>query len=86
MSAVITDMMYEFLMSQAISDRNKAYLTIALASERPEAAGVNSTSENFYDTINEAIRSIADANARIEVLEKQFNTTSDPEKEIITGS
>jgi hypothetical protein len=61
------------LMSQAISERSKAILTLNLLSENPAGIGDHST-KDFYNNANEALIMLVDADDKISTLEKYFTT------------
>tara|TARA_R110000796_G_scaffold35248_1_gene90725 strand:+ start:124 stop:354 length:231 start_codon:yes stop_codon:yes gene_type:complete len=63
--------LYNMLMSQAISEKEKALLTLNIMSEHPAGIGDHST-EDFYKNANEALIMLVDANDKIVILEKYF--------------
>ena len=63
--------LYNMLMSQAVSEKEKALLTLNLLSEHPAGIGDHST-EDFYKNANEALVMLVDANDKIVILEKYF--------------
>jgi len=65
--------LFDMLMSQAISERSKAILTLNLLSENPAGIGDHST-KDFYDNANEALTMLVDADDKISTLEKYFTT------------
>ncbi len=65
--------LFDMLMSQAISERSKAILTLNLLSENPAGIGDHST-KDFYDNANEALTMLVDADDKISALEKYFTT------------
>jgi len=65
--------LFDMLMSQAISERSKAILTLNLLSENPAGIGDHST-KDFYDNANEALIMLVDADDKISTLEKYFTT------------
>jgi len=63
--------LYNMLMSQAVSEKDKALLTLNLLSEHPAGIGDHST-DDFYKNANEALIMLVDANDKIVILEKYF--------------
>ena len=63
---------YKFLKSEAEADKNKALASIELLTNHPEGIGDHST-KDYWDNCNEALRLLASADERLEVLEKYFN-------------
>ena len=63
---------YKFLKSEAEADKNKALASIQLLTNHPAGIGDHST-KDYWDTCNEALRLLASADDRLEVLEKYFN-------------
>ena len=72
--------LYDMLMSQAISEKDKALLTLNLLSEHPAGIGDHST-EDFYKNANEALGMLVDADDKISILQKYF-----PNIKFTTGS
>lgn len=70
---------YKFLKSEAEADKNKALASIELLTNHPAGIGDHST-KDYWDNCNEALRLLASADERLEVLEKYFNN-----KEQING-
>ena len=64
---------YKFLKSEAESDKNKALASIQLLTNHPAGIGDHST-KDYWDNCNEALRLLASADERLEILEKYFNT------------
>ena len=64
---------YKFLKSEAEADKNKALASIQLLTNHPAGIGDHST-KDYWDNCNEALRLLASADERLEVLEKYFNT------------
>ena len=64
---------YKFLKSEAEADKNKALASIELLTNHPAGIGDHST-KDYWDNCNEALRLLASADERLEVLEKYFNT------------
>ena len=63
---------YKFLKSGAEADKNKALASIELLTNHPAGIGDHST-KDYWDNCNEALRLLASADERLEVLEKYFN-------------
>ena len=63
---------YKFLKSEAEADKNKALASIELLTNNPAGIGDHST-KDYWDNCNEAIRLLASADERLEILEKYFN-------------
>ena len=63
---------YKFLKSEAEADKNKALASIQLLTNHPAGIGDHST-KNYWDNCNEALRLLASADERLEILEKYFN-------------
>ena len=64
---------YNFLKSEAEADKNKALASIQLLTNHPAGIGDHST-KDYWDNCNEALRLLASADERLEILEKYFNT------------
>ena len=64
---------YKFLKSEAEADKNKALASIELLTNHPAGIGDHST-KDYWDNCNEALRLLASADERVEILEKYFNT------------
>ena len=64
---------YKFLKSEAEADKNKALARIELLTNHPAGNGDHST-KDYWDNCNEALRLLASADERLEILEKYFNT------------
>lgn len=71
--------LYNMLHSQAISEKDKALLTLDLLSNHPAGIGDHST-DDFYKNANEALEMLVDADDKIKALEKYFKN-----KEVIKG-
>lgn len=67
------------LYSQAVSEKDKAMLTLDLLSNHPAGIGDHST-DDFYKNANEALEMLVDADDKINALEKYFKN-----KEVIKG-
>ena len=63
---------YKYLKSEAEADKNKALASIQLLTNHPAGIGDHST-KDYWDNCNEALRLLASADERLEVLEKYFN-------------
>ena len=63
---------YKFLKSEAEADKNKALASIQLLTNHPAGIGDHST-KDYWDNCNEALRLLASADERLEILEKYFN-------------
>ena len=63
---------YKFLKSEAEADKNKALASIQLLTNHPAGIGDHST-KDYWDKCNEALRLLASADERLEILEKYFN-------------
>ena len=64
---------YKFLKSEAEADKNKALASLQLLTNHPAGIGDHST-KDYWDNCNEALRLLASADERLDVLEKYFNT------------
>lgn len=71
---------YKFLKAEAEADKAKALASLKLLTGFPAGIGDHST-KDYWDNCNEAIKLLASAEEKLEVLEKYFST----EKEIIKG-
>ena len=63
--------LYDMLMSQALSEKDKALLSLNLLSEPPVGIGDHST-EDFAKNLDEALNLLVDATDRIETLNKHY--------------
>tara|TARA_B110000858_G_scaffold21177_1_gene21383 strand:+ start:500 stop:730 length:231 start_codon:yes stop_codon:yes gene_type:complete len=63
--------LYLMLLNQALADKSKAVLTLDLLGNNPVGIGDHSTAD-FYNNANEALTALADADDRIETLEKYY--------------
>ena len=70
---------YKFLKSEAEADKNKALASIELLTNHPAGIGDHST-KDYWDNCTEALKLLASADERLEILEKYFN---DSTKEVI---
>ena len=66
--------LYDMLYSSAVSDRNKALLTLDLLSNHPSGIGDHSTND-FYNNAEDALKMLVDADDRINTLEEYFCKT-----------
>ena len=64
-------LMYDMLHTQALAERQKAFLTLELMSNNPAGIGDHSTTD-FYDNANEALEALTSADDRIATLEKYY--------------
>jgi hypothetical protein len=64
----LRDMLY----TSAISDKAKALLSLELLEKNPAGIGDHST-ENFYKNAEEALAMLADADGRLETIEKYLD-------------
>ena len=67
--------LYDMLLTQAMAERSKAMLTLNLLSEHPAGIGDHST-KDFYNNAEEALAMLADADDKIEALQKYFKSKS----------
>ena len=63
---------YKFLKAEAQADKEKALASIQLLTNQAVGIGDHST-KDYWDNCNEALRLLASADERLEVLEKYFN-------------
>ena len=66
--SLLTDMLY----TSAIADKAKALLTLELLENNPAGIGDHST-DDFYKNAEEALAKLADADDRLEAIEKYLN-------------
>ena len=71
---------YKFLKAEAEADKAKALASLKLLTVYPSGIGDHST-KDYWNNCNEAIKLLASADEKLEVLEKYFST----EKGIIKG-
>ena len=64
---------YKFLKAEAEADKAKALASIKLLTNHPAGIGDHST-KDYWDNCNEALRLLASADERLEILEKYFDT------------
>ena len=64
---------YKFSKAEAEADKAKALASIQLLTNHPAGIGDHST-KDYWDNCNEALRLLASADERLEVLEKYFNS------------
>jgi len=62
---------YNFLKSEAEADKNKALASIELLTNHPAGIGDHSTGD-YWNNCNEALKLLASADERLEILEKYF--------------
>ena len=70
--------LYNMLKSEAEADKNKALLTLDLLANHPSGIGDHST-KDFWDKATEALKLLASADERLEILDKYFKQ----DKEVI---
>jgi hypothetical protein len=63
---------YKFLKAEAEADKAKALASIQLLTNHPAGIGDHST-KDYWNNCNEALRLLASADERLEILEKYFN-------------
>ena len=63
---------YKFLKSEAEADKNKALASINLLTNHPAGIGDHST-KDYWDNCSEALKLLASADERLEILDKYFN-------------
>ena len=63
---------YKFLKAEAQADKEKALASIQLLTNHPAGIGDHST-KDYWGNCDEALRLLASADERLEVLEKYFN-------------
>ena len=63
--------LYNMLKSEAEADKNKALLTLDLLANHPSGIGDHST-KDFWDNATEALKLLASADERLEILDKYF--------------
>ena len=64
---------YDMLKSEAEADKQKALLSLDLIKNYPAGIGDHST-KDYWDNCNEALKLLASADERLEILEKYFNS------------
>ena len=64
---------YKFLKAEAEADKAKALASLKLLTDHPSGIGDHST-KDYWDNCNEAIKLLASAEEKLEVLEKYFST------------
>lgn len=62
----------EYLKSKALTDKNKAELSLSLLLDLSVGIGDHST-EDFYNNLDEALNILVDAEDRLEILKKNFD-------------
>ena len=63
--------LFTFLKSSAEADREKALMSLELLSEHPAGIG-DHTTDDFYNNAEEALKLLADAEDRLEMLARHF--------------
>ena len=63
---------FSFLRQSALADKEKSIMTLELLSEHPAGIGDHTTGD-FYANAEEALRMLADAEDRLEMLERHFS-------------
>ena len=63
---------HKFLKAEAEADKAKALASIKLLTKHSAGIGDHST-KDYWDNCNEALRLLASADERLEILEKYFN-------------
>ena len=64
--------LYEMLKAEAVADKNKALLSLNLLTNHPAGIGDHST-KDYWDNATEALKLLASADERLEILEKYFD-------------
>ena len=64
---------YNFLKKEAEADKAKALASVKLLTGHPAGIGDHST-KDYWDNCNEALKLLASAEERLEVLDKYFNS------------
>ena len=64
---------YNFLKKEAEADKAKALASVKLLTGHPAGIGDHST-KDYWDNCNEALKLLASAEERLEILEKYFNS------------
>ena len=62
---------YKFLKAEAEADKAKALASIQLLTNHPAGIGDHST-KDYWDNCSEALKLLASADERLEILEKYF--------------
>ena len=65
--------LFAFLKNSALADKEKSIMSLELLAEHPAGIGDHTTGD-FYATAEEALRMLADAEDRLEMLSKHFAT------------
>ena len=68
--------LYNMLRKEAEADKAKALLSLELLGNHPSGIGDHST-EDFYKNATEALNILAEADDRLEALDKYFTSSSD---------
>ena len=69
----MTRELYNMLKTSAEADKAKALLSLDLLGNKAVGIGDHST-EDFYKNANEALKTLVDADDKLEALEKYFST------------
>ncbi|MEM9660015.1 MAG: hypothetical protein AAF961_16750 [Planctomycetota bacterium] len=64
--------LFNVLRSSALADKEKSLMSLELLSLHPAGIGDHTTGD-FYNNAEEALRMLADAEDRLEMLEKHFH-------------
>jgi len=64
---------HNFLKHQAEADKSKALASLTLITEHPAGIGDHST-KDYWENATEALKLLASAHERLEILEKYFDT------------
>ena len=68
----------QYLWRRALSDQSKARASLDILLDHPAGIGDHSTTD-LYDNLDEAISALADAEDRIEILQRYYSSP-EPEK------
>ena len=63
--------LFTFLKNSALADKEKSIMSLELLSEHPAGIGDHTTAD-FYNNAEEALRNLADAEDRLEMLQRHF--------------
>ncbi|MQF98548.1 MAG: hypothetical protein FI729_03335 [SAR202 cluster bacterium] len=69
----------DYLFHKAVSDRNKAELSLNLLMNNGVGIGDHSTGD-FWSNLDEALDALVDAEDRLEVIEERFGRSEDEEE------
>lgn len=64
--------LFSYLRQKALADREKALMSLELLAEHPAGIGDHSTGD-FHDNADEALSMLADADDRLETLDRHFS-------------